>query len=156
MLQWIHKLNYEWSNSMGEVQRLKEQNKRLLKDIEDLEEQLRRSAYYKEGHFVIEAVERGHKIEKLEKEIKILKNEIQKLKDEIQKLKYENELLKSTRGPINLKIRNERGAGRKSRFTIQEKETMKLYRIQGKTIKEIAEMYSCSVGLVHKIINENE
>ena len=35
-------------------------------------------------------------------------------------------------------------------------ETMKLYRIQGKTIKEIAEMYSCSVGLVHKIINENE
>lgn len=149
MLRCIHKLNCEWSNSMGEVQRLKEQNKRLLKDIEDLEEQLRRSAYYQEGHYAIEAVERGRIIEKQ-------KNEIQKLKDEIQKLKYENELLKSTRGPINLKIRNERGAGRKSRFTIQEKETMKLYRIQGKTIKEIAEMYSCSVGLVHKIINENE
>lgn len=149
MLKCIHKLNYEWSDGMGEVQRLKEQNKRLLKDIEDLEEQLRRSAYYQEGHYAIEAVERGRIIEKQ-------KNEIQKLKDEIQKLKYENELLKSTRGPINLKIRNERGAGRKSRFTIQEKETMKLYRIQGKTIKEIAEMYSCSVGLVHKIINENE
>ena len=65
-------------------------------------------------------------------------------------------MLKSTKRPIDLKIHNERGAGRKSRFTIQEKETMKLYRIQGKTIKEIAEMYSCSVGLVHKIINENE
>lgn len=127
---------------MGEVQRLKEQNKRLLKDIEDLEEQLRRSAYYQEGHYAIEAVERGHIIEKQ-------KNEIQQLKDE-------NKLLKSTKRPIDLKIHNERGAGRKSRFTIQEKETMKLYRIQGKTIKEIAEMYSCSVGLVHKIINENE
>lgn len=127
---------------MGEVQRLKEQNKRLLKDIEDLEEQLCRSAYYQEGHYAIEAVERGRIIEKQ-------KNEIQQLKDE-------NKLLKSTRGPIDLKIHNERGAGRKSRFTIQEKETMKLYRIQGKTIKEIAEMYSCSVGLVHKIINENE
>ena len=114
-----------------------------------MEEQLCRSAYYQEGHYAIEAVERGRIIEKQ-------KNEIQQLKDEIQKLKDENKLLKSTRGPIDLKIHNERGAGRKSRFTIQEKETMKLYRIQGKTIKEIAEMYSCSVGLVHKIINENE
>ena len=142
MLKCIHKLNYEWSDGMGEVQRLKEQNKRLLKDIEDLEEQLCRSAYYQEGHYAIEAVERGRIIEKQ-------KNEIQQLKDE-------NKLLKSTKRPIDLKIHNERGAGRKSRFTIQEKETMKLYRIQGKTIKEIAEMYSCSVGLVHKIINENE
>ena len=149
MLKCIHKLNYEWSNSMGEVQRLKEQNERLLKDIKDLEEQLRRSAYYQEGHYAIEAVERGRIIEKQ-------KNEIQQLKDEIQQLKDENKLLKSTKRPIDLKIHNERGAGRKSKFTIQEKETMKLYRIQGKTIKEIAEIYSCSVGLVHKIINENE
>lgn len=149
MLKCIHKLNCEWSDGMGEVQRLKEQNKRLLKDIEDLEEQLCRSAYYQEGHYAIEAVERGRIIEKQ-------KNEIQQLKDEIQKLKDENKLLKSTKKPIDLKIHNERGAGRKSKFTIQEKETMKLYRIQGKTIKEIAEMYSCSVGLVHKIINENE
>lgn len=149
MLKCIHKLNCEWSDGMGEVQRLKEQNERLLKDIEDLEEQLRRSAYYQEGHYAIEAVERGRIIEKQ-------KNEIQQLKDEIQQLKDENKLLKSTKRPIDLKIHNERGAGRKSKFTIQEKETMKLYRIQGKTIKEIAEMYSCSVGLVHKIINENE
>ena len=149
MLKCIHKLNCEWSDGMGEVQRLKEQNKRLLKDIEDLEEQLCRSAYYQEGHYAIEAVERGRIIEKQ-------KNEIQQLKDEIQQLKDENKLLKSTKRPIDLKIHNERGAGRKSKFTIQEKETMKLYRIQGKTIKEIAEMYSCSVGLVHKIINENE
>ena len=127
---------------MSEIQRLKEQNEKLLEHIEYLEEQLKRSAYYKEEHYAIEAVERGNKIEKLEKEI--------------QQLKDENKLLKSTKRPIDLKIHNERGAGRKSRFTIQEKETMKLYRIQGKTIKEIAEMYSCSVGLVHKIINENE
>ena len=137
---------------MGEIQRLKEQNEKLLEHIEYLEEQLKRSAYYKEGHYAIEAVERGHKIEKLEKEIKILKIEIQKLKDE-------NKLLRSNKGAkgaTDLKVHNERGAGRKSRFTYQEKETMKLYRIQGKTIKEIAEMYSCSVGLVHKLINEDK
>ena len=152
MIKYIHKLNCEWSNSMSEIQRLKEQNEQLLKDVEDLEEQLRRSAYYKEGHYAIEAVERGHKIEKLEKEI-------QKLKSEIQKLKNENKLLKSNKvvkGSADLKIHNERGAGRKSRFTDQEKETMKLYRIQGKTIKEIAEIYSCSVGLVHKLISEDD
>lgn len=137
---------------MGEIQRLKEQNEKLLEHIEYLEEQLKRSAYYKEGHYAIEAVERGHKIEKLEKEIKILKIEIQKLKDE-------NKLLRSnkgSKGATDLKVHNERGAGRKSRFTDQEKETMKLYRIQGKTIKEIAEMYSCSVGLVHKLISEEK
>ena len=54
---------------MGEVQRLKEQNERLLKDIEYLEEQLRRSAYYQEGHYAIEAVERGRIIEKQKNEI---------------------------------------------------------------------------------------
>ena len=134
---------------MSEIQRLKEQNEKLLEHIEYLEENLRKSSYYKEGHYAIEAVERGNKIEKLEKEIKKLKIEIQQLKDE-------NKLLRNKKGTIDLKIHNERGAGRKSRFTVQERETMKLYRIQGKTIKEIAELYSCSVGLVHKIINENK
>ena len=52
------------------------------------------------------------------------------------------------------KKHNERGAGRKELFTLEEKETMKMYRLQGKTIAAIAEMYGCSVGLVHKIINE--
>lgn len=51
-------------------------------------------------------------------------------------------------------IKNQRGAGRKSKFTDSEKETIKMYRLQGKTIKEIADMYNCSVGLVHKLINE--
>lgn len=51
------------------------------------------------------------------------------------------------------KKHNERGAGRKTRFTEQELETMKLYRLQGKTIREIAEIYECSVGLVHSVIS---
>ena len=51
-------------------------------------------------------------------------------------------------------IKNQRGAGRKSKFTDSEKETIKMYRLQGKTIKEIADMYNCSVGLIHKLINE--
>lgn len=70
--------------------------------------------------------------------------EIERLNEEVQKLKNEK----------REKIHNERGAGRKSRFTEQEKESIRMYRLQGKTIKEIAEMFSCSVGIIHKLIHE--
>ena len=132
---------------MGEIQKLKDENKKLLEKITELENDLYKSAYYKEGDYAVEAVKRGKIIENQEKEI-------QKLKSEIQKLKNENKALKNNKAVSDKKIYNERGAGRKERFSEQEKEMMKMYRIQGKTIKEIAEMYSCSVGLIHKIINE--
>lgn len=132
---------------MREIQKLKDENKKLLEKITELESEIYKSAYYKEGDYAIEAVKRGKIIEKQEKEI-------QKLKGEIQKLKNENRALKSNKVVSDKKIHNERGAGRKERFSEQEKEMMKMYRIQGKTIKEIAQMYSCSVGLIHKIINE--
>ena len=70
--------------------------------------------------------------------------EIERLNEEIQKLKSENKV----------RIHNERGAGRKSILTEQEKETIRLYRMQGKKIKELAEMFSCSVGIIHKLIHE--
>lgn len=129
------------------MQKLKDENKKLLEKLTELENDLYKSAYYKEGDYAVEAVKRGKIIEKQEKEI-------QKLKYEIQKLKNENKTLKSSKVVSDKKIHNERGAGRKERFSDQEKEMMKMYRIQGKTIKEIAEVYSCSVGLIHKIINE--
>lgn len=132
---------------MSEIQKLKDENKKLLEKLTELENDLYKSAYYKEGDYAVEAVKRGKIIEKQEKEI-------QKLKSEIQKLKNENKALKSSKVVSDKKIHNERGAGRKERFSEQEKEMMKMYRIQGKTIKEIAEIYSCSVGLIHKIINE--
>ena len=92
---------------------------------------------------------------------KILRNENEKLKDEIQKLYYEihklkneNEQLKNI--PKIHKLKNERGAGRKKKFEVHDIESIKMYRLQGKTIKQIAEIYHCSVGLIHKLINEKE
>ena len=123
---------------MSEINELREENKELLDIIKKLEKELQNSAYYKEGSYAIEAVKRGQIIAKQEKEIQELKNEIQKLKSENR----------------NITTHNERGAGRKSRFSEEEKEKMKMYRSEGKTIKEIAEIYNCSVGLIHKIINE--
>ncbi len=94
----------------------------------------------------LKTVIKGHEIT-----IKAKDETIKNNRDTIQKLLKENEELKSNKVQ---KIKNERGAGRKEKFTIHEKETMKMYRIQGKSIREIADMYSCSVGLIHKIINE--
>ena len=76
------------------------------------------------------------------------KKEIHKLKNEIIKLK-EMLNLKNTEATIH----NVRGAGRKSRFSNEEKLTIKSLREDGKTIKEIAAIYNCSVGLVYKVLN---
>lgn len=82
------------------------------------------------------------------------------MKKQIELLEAKNKMLetKATKVEKVHKLINEghntRGAGRKTRLTDQEKEMIRMYRIQGKTIKELAEMYACSVGLIHKIVNE--
>ena len=122
-------------------------------EIEELKKKLKAAEHFNDLNNVKEvslrATQRGVIIEKQEKEI-------QKLKGEIQELKNENKLLKSgnTGLIVKTKTHNERGAGRKERFSDKEKEMMKMYRNQGKIIKEISEIYKCSVGLVHKLINE--
>lgn len=121
------------------------------REIEELKNKLKAAEHFNDLNNVKEvtlrATQRGVIIEKQENEIQKLKSENKDLKSIVQKLK--NNSVGS-----DIKVHNERGAGRKERFSEQEKEMMKMYRIQGKTIKEIAEMYSCSVGLIHKIINE--
>lgn len=76
---------------------------------------------------------------------------IKKQSDTIQKLLKENEELKSNNVQ---KIKNERGAGRKERFTKEEKATIKMMRLQNKSYRAIAKDMNCSVATVHKIINE--
>lgn len=86
-------------------------------------------------------------IQSLEEEIKNLHKLINEKDKRI--LELEEELLKR---PLNK--HNARGAGRKELFSPEEKEIIKAYRLQGKTIKEISELYKCSVGVIHKLINE--
>ena len=51
-------------------------------------------------------------------------------------------------------INNARGAGRKAKFTDDQVDEIRRLREDGNTIKEIANRYNCSVGLIHKLINE--
>ena len=89
-------------------------------------------------------------------------SDYKQMKKRIVYMALKNKILKDTIAHENKvhefinehKAHNDRGAGRKSKFTNLEKGSIRMYRIQGKTIKEIAEMFSCSVGLVHKLISE--
>lgn len=54
---------------------------------------------------------------------------------------------------INTSKINAPTSGRPPRFNDQERETIKMYRLQGKSIRAIAEIFNCSTGLVHKILN---
>lgn len=54
------------------------------------------------------------------------------------------------------KKHNERGAGRKQYFGETHKVAMKFYKSQGMSYRDIAKIYECSVGTVHKLINERD
>lgn len=71
---------------------------------------------------------------------------VEKLKLRISELEAENEMLKRQQNKQKCKV------GRKQKLKDHEIETMRFYRYQGKTYKEIAELFDCSVGLVHKVI----
>jgi len=95
---------------------------------------------------------------KIDKIIKIgvgeMNDNIELLK-RIKQLELENKKLKKQLEESEKEQKhNSRGAGRKSRFTDNEKADIKMKLFEGKKIKELAEMYSCSVGLIHKLIHE--
>lgn len=70
----------------------------------------------------------------------------------VSKDKVMGEILAKAVNPVH----NERGAGRKSKFTEIEISKIIDMREQGQSIRQIAKEFDCSVGLIHKIINERE
>lgn len=96
----------------------------------------------------LRTVIQGHEISLKAKDDTIKKN-----RDTIQKLLKENEELKNNTNSVQ-KIKNERGAGRKERFTEEEKERVRMLRLENKSYRTIAKELNCSVATVHKIINE--
>lgn len=117
-------------------------------------ESFEKSPKYREMKRIIEELEVFNRslkrmVEDEERRVKELRNALYSKVKEIEGLKEQLE-----EGNKSPNIKNSRGAGRKAKFTEKDRETIKMYRLQGKTIKEIAEMYECSVGLIHKLISE--
>ena len=99
-------------------------------------------------------------IEELNKKIACLNDIIARLEARNNRLEQEvNKYKDFKRNLDDLKkgvlIHNARGAGRKAKFTDKQIEEIRRLREDGNTIKEIANRYNCSVGLIHKLINEN-
>ena len=80
-------------------------------------------------------------------------------KDKIARLEKENEELRTQLEELQKLINekhNERGAGRKEKFTERKKNNIRKLYQDGMKMSDIAKKYKCSVGLVHKLINENK
>ena len=122
-----------------EFQKLKNENERLKKKRERKANENNLELIGQQLQDARDTADKWHK------QLFIQQQKNKELEKEIEYLVEKNSIIQK---------HNERGAGRKSRFTQSEIETIKMYRLQGKTIREIAEMFKCSVGLIHKIINE--
>lgn len=120
-----------------EFQKLKNENERLKKKRE-------RKANENNLELIDQQLQDARDMaDKWHRQLFIQQQKNKELEKEIEYLSEKNSISKK---------HNERGAGRKTRFTNTEIETIKMYRLQNKTIKEIAEIFDCSVGLIHKIV----
>ena len=89
-------------------------------------------------------------VEKYRKDYLYYFNEYLKLKDK----DFKRNLDEMDQLKKNSLMHNARGAGRKAKFTDDQVDEIRRLREDGNTIKEIANRYNCSVGLIHKLINE--
>lgn len=132
--------------------RIQEQNDYINKMQVLADENFENSPYRKQLEDKIQMLEMKLKTaerakQHAEKLAKAKDEHLQELQEQIKQLQSETNVQK---------IKNERRAGRKQKFINAEIQAIKLYRLQGKSYRAIAEMFDCSVGLVHKIINEQK
>lgn len=112
----------------------------------DSYEHRNKQGYY--SYFDIELMNNNEqaKINRLQEEINRLESQIQSLKLENSKL--QNKIECST-------IKNERGAGRRKKFNTEQVNAILEARDEGKSIRLLAKEFNCSIGLIHKLINEH-
>lgn len=82
-----------------------------------------------------------------------LQTKINRLQEEINRLKNENSKLQNKIECSTIK--NERGAGRKKKFNTEQVNAILEARDEGKSIRSLAKEFNCSIGLIHKLINEH-
>lgn len=131
--------NEENAKLKAEIGTLKSEIERLQETIKDFEssstDNYLKSPQYKSMRNQLENYQDFYLMHKFcDSEIKNLKDRVKELTD---------------------KQNKKHPGGRPPKFSDQDKTIIKKYRLQGKKIKELAEMFNCSVGVIHKLVNEN-
>lgn len=130
---------------------IQEQNEYINKMQISADDSFSSSPYKKQLEYKIERLEMALQVaerskEHAENKAKARDEQLQELQEQVEQLKANTNIHK---------LINERGAGRKPKLTEAEIQSIKMYRLQGLSYRTIAEMFNCSVGLVHKLINEH-
>lgn len=86
---------------------------------------------------------------------KLLK-ELETYKCVVQTLQFENDKIIKENKELKKQLNKKYNAGRKKKLTDMEIESIKMYRIQGISMRELAKMFNCSIGTIHNIVKENE
>lgn len=110
----------------------------------------------KDFEYNIDILLKYHKEELIEiyDKFKMLIDKLEKAKWLITGLRAENERLSELNRTRSL-IKNERNAGRKNKFDNNKINEILKARQEGKSIRTIAKEFGCSIGLIHKLINEH-
>lgn len=109
-----------------------------------------------------------------EQETNALLTKINDLEFKINELKRENSELESVKSSLEIdnfmlsrenkalenklecsKVKNELNAGRKNKFNNEQVNDIIKARCEGKSIRVLAKEFNCSIGLIHKLINEH-
>ena len=125
--------------------------KQLEDKINMLEMKLKSSERAKE-HAEKMAKARDERLQEIENQYKDNTYQLDIIKYE--KLEAENIELKEQIKELKENKHNKRGAGRKPKFTNAEIQSIKMYRLQGKSYKAISEMFNCSVGTIYNVCME--
>lgn len=90
---------------------------------------------------------------------KLLK-ELETYKCVVQALQFENDNIikenKELKKEIEKLKSNRANSGRKKKLNNMEIESIKMYRIQGLSIRDLAKMFNCSIGTIHNIIKNDK
>lgn len=78
------------------------------------------------------------------------------LTEVLEELTFANQRIEELEEKLKLVKKNDRGAGRKEKFTDEQIEQILKARREGKNIRIIAKEFNCSAGLVHKLIKKQQ
>lgn len=150
-IKGLEEIIEELENKLNEYKEIIDDRNKQIEKMENVaEEGFNNSPTYKQMDKKIKhlkTVIEGHKITIKNKEatIKVNDNAIKILKEEVEKLKANSVQ----------KIKNERGAGRKSKINDDIIRTVYMLKLQNKSVRAISEEIGLSVGTVQKIITEH-